>query len=58
MGFVQSITCFIDALLMHNSKENMEAVRINTRLQRDILRFAFLTIIEGQNHDDDPHRKV
>jgi dynein heavy chain len=28
MGFVQSICCFVNALLNFNSKENMEAVRI------------------------------
>jgi dynein heavy chain len=30
MGFVQSICCFIDALLNFNTKDNMEAVRVGS----------------------------
>ncbi|CAK0818712.1 unnamed protein product [Prorocentrum cordatum] len=64
MGFVQSITAFVDALLEHNTKENLEAFRTmgteDLKLAYDaIFAFALMWSIGGAVADDKVtnHRK-
>ncbi|CAE8597984.1 unnamed protein product [Polarella glacialis] len=64
MGFVNSLTCFIDALLMNNTKENTEALRLmsaeDQKMSYDAMfAFAFMWSIGGCVADDKTvnHRK-
>ncbi|CAK0903564.1 unnamed protein product [Prorocentrum cordatum] len=64
MGFVQSITAFVDALLEHNTKDNAEALRTmgteDLKLAYDaIFAFAMMWTIGGAVSDDKVtnHRK-
>lgn len=57
MGFINSLTCFIDALLNNNTKENMEALRTmspeDQKMSYDALFcFALMWTIGGSIADD------
>jgi len=57
MGFVNSLTCFVDAMLNNNTKENMEAIKnMGTEDQKNvfdaIFAFAMMWTIGGSVADD------
>ena len=57
MGFINSLTCFIDALLTNNTKENLEALRTMTpeeqKMSYDAMFcFAMMWTIGGSIADD------
>ena len=57
MGFVNSLTCFVDAMLNNNTKENMEAIKnMGTEDQKSvfdaIFAFAMMWTIGGSVADD------